>query len=278
VRGAGSFGGWDPFRPLDSFASLWSATSQTAGPAAMYRSLFETARGLLVGRTFTVRTTSAAVQLTLTELDAQLEPLALSVGQLGDVRIVAVDLTWAEYRIERAVAVARNVHVRPATIPVLVAAPIELTVTVSAATVGALVQRRVPWLSADIEQDAVEQDAVPTVRWRRKPDLGHAEVDIRPDGSTLWLRLRAVNALGRRWPVPARLPAYPIRLRQLPSGLRLTRIEPGPGVLHLHGVIPEWRKPMPTGRLNDLLRQIRSASKLLDVSKWTRRRSGDAAG
>ncbi len=270
---AGSFGGWDPFRPLDSFASLWSTTSQTAGPAAMYRSLFETARGRLVGRTFTVRTAGAAVRLTLAELDAQLEPLPLSVGQLGDVRIVADDLTWADYRVERAVAVAHNVHVRPGAVPVLVAAPVELTVTVSAATVVALVHARVPWLVADIAQDAV-----PTVRWRRKPDLGHAEIDVHPEGSTLWLRPRAVHTRGRRWAIPSRLPAYPVRLRQLPSGLQLTRIEPGPGVLHLHGVLPEWRKPMPTGRLNDLLRQIRSASKLLDVSKWTGRRSGDTAG
>lgn len=259
----GSFGGWDPFRPLDSFASLWSATSQTAGPAAMYRSLFETAKGRLVGRTFTVRTSGAAVRLTLAELDAQLDPLALSVGQLGDVRIVADDLTWAEHRIERAVAVARNVHVRPATVPVLVAAPVELAVTVSAATVVALVHARVPWLVADIGQDAV-----PTVRWRRRPGLGHVEVDARADGSTLWLRPRAIGTRGRRWRVFARLPAYPVRLR-LPSGLKLTEVEPGPGVLHLHGVLPEWRKPMPTGRLNDLLRQVRSASKLLDVSKWT---------
>jgi hypothetical protein len=272
MSGAGPFSGWDPFRPLDSLASLWSATSQTAGPAAMYRSLFETARGLLVGRTFTVRTSGASVRLTLAELEAKLEPAALSVGQLGDVRIVADDLTWAGYRIERAVAVARNVHVRPAALPVLVAAPIELTVTVSAATVDALVQRRVPWLSAGMEQTGVS-----TVRWRRRPGLGHAEINVDPDGLTLWVRLRAVNTRGRRWPVPARLPAYPIRLRQLPSGLRLTRIEPGPGVLHLHGILPEWRKPMPTGRLNDLLRQVRSASKLLDVSKWTSRRSDDAA-
>jgi len=109
MTGTGPFGGWDPFRPLDSFASLWSATSQTAGPAAMYRSLFESARGRLVGRTFTVRTSGVAVRLTLAELDAQLDPLALSVGQLGDVRIVADDLTWAEHRIERAVAVWERV-------------------------------------------------------------------------------------------------------------------------------------------------------------------------
>jgi hypothetical protein len=259
---------WDPFRPLDSFAALWSATSQTVGPAAMYRSLFETARERLVGRTFTVRTSAASVRLTLAELDAQLEPAALAVGQLGDVRIVARDLTWAEHRIERAVALARNVHVRPAGIPVLVAAPVELTVTVSAATVAALAAARVPWLAADVD-DA----AVPTVRFSRHPHLGHAEVDVHPDGSTLWVRLRAVHARGRRWSVPARLPAYPVRLRALPSGLQVTRIEQGPGVVHLHGVLPMWRKPMPTGRLNDLLRQVRSASKLLDLSSWTGRRS-----
>jgi LmeA-like phospholipid-binding len=272
MTGAGSFRGWDPFRPLDSFAALWSATSETTGPAAMYRSLFETARGQLVGRTFTVRTSGAAVRLTLAELDTQLEPVTLAVGQLGDVRIVANDLAWAEYRVERAVVVAHNVHVRPARVPALVAAPIELTATVSAAAVAALVQARLPWLVA-----AVGPDAVPTVAWRRHPGLGHAEVDVRPDGSTLWIKLRAVDTRGRHTPVTSRLPAYPVRLRRLPSGLQLTRVEPGPGVLHLHGVLREWRKPMPTGRLNDLLRQIRSASKLLDLSKWTGRPTEDTA-
>ncbi len=263
---------WDPFRPLDSFAALWSATSQTVGPAAMYRSLFETAREQLVGRTFTVQTSGATVGLTLAELDAQIEPAALAVGQMGDVRIVARDLTWAEHRIERAVALARNVHLRPAGIPTLVAAPVELTVTVSAATVAALAAARIPWLAADVD-DA----AVPTVRFSRRPHLGHAEVDVQPDGSTLWVRLRAVHVRGRRWSVPARLPAYPVRLRALPSGLQVTRIEQGPGVVHLHGVLPMWRKPMPTGRLNDLLRQIRSTSKLVDLSSWTGRRSADDA-
>jgi hypothetical protein len=76
---------------------------------------------------------------------------------------------------------------------------------------------------------------------------------------------------GRRWSVPARLPAYPVRLAPLPSGLRLTRIEPGPGVVHVHGLLPVWSKQVPTGRLNDLLGQIKGAASLLDISGWMRR-------
>jgi hypothetical protein len=266
MTGPEVFGGWDPFRPLDSLAAMWSTAPLTAGPAAMYRSLFDTARKRLVGRTFTVRTRTADVRLRLAGLDARLDPLALSVGQMEDVRIVAEELTWAEHRIERAVAVAHNVHVRPAGVPELVAAPVELTVTVSAATVDALLHARVPWLVAH-----VGEDATPTLRLRRRADLGQAEVEVRPDGSTLWFRLRAVTVRGRRWSVPGRLPAYPVRLAPLPSGLRLTRIEPGPGVVHLHGLLPAWSKQVPTGRLNDLLGQIKGAASLLDLSGWTRR-------
>ena len=258
--------GWDPFRPLDALAAMWTTAPLTAGPAAVYRTLFETASRRLVGRTFTVRTKAADVRLTLTDLDARLDPLALSVGQLDDVRVAAEDLTWSGYRIERAEAVARNVHVRPAAVPELVAAPVEVTVTVSAATVDDLLRARMPWLVAD-----VREDATPTLRLRRRPGLAHVEVEVRPDGSTLWFRPRALNVPGRRWSLPARVPAYPVRLRPLPSELRLTGIEPGPGVVHLHGVLPVWRKQVPTGRLNDLLGQIRTATSLLDLTAWLRR-------
>lgn len=266
MTGQEAFGGSDPFRPLDALAAMWTTAPLMAGPAAVYRTLFETASKRLVGRTFTVRTKAADVRLTLTELDACLDPLALSVGQLDDVRIVAEGLTWGEHRIERAEAVARNVHVRPAGVPELVAAPVEVTVTVSAATVDGLLRARVPWLVAD-----VREDATPTLRLRRRPGLAHVEVEVRPDGSTLSVRPRALNLSGRRWSLPARVPAYAVRLRPLPSQLRLTTIEPGPGVVHLHGVLPVWRRQMPTGRLNDLLSQIRAATSLLDLTAWLRR-------
>lgn len=255
----------DPFRPLDSLAALWSATPLTAGPATVYRTLFETARRYLVGRSFTVRTNAGDLRLTLTGLDARLDPLALSVGQLDDVRIVAENLRFRDHRIARATVLARNVHVRPATVPELVAAPVELTITLDAETVTDLLRRRVPWLAAEVDAHATAG-----LRWQRRPDLGWVEVDVDADGMTLWCRPRAVHVRGRRWPVPARTPAYPVRLRSLPPQLRLTGVETEPGVVRLHGVLSTWRKSVPTRRLNELLRQIRSAAGLLDLSRWAR--------
>ncbi|MDT5173919.1 MAG: hypothetical protein QOG37_1170, partial [Mycobacterium sp.] len=81
----------DPFRALEMLASLWSSTglpSVSAGAAQAvavpYRTLFATLQQLLVGRQLTVRIGDHDVTLTVTELESELDPQGLAVGQLGE--------------------------------------------------------------------------------------------------------------------------------------------------------------------------------------------------
>ena len=91
----------DPLRALDVLGSLWSSTglpSVTAGAAQAvavpYRTLFTTLQQLLVGKRVTIRMGDHDVTLTVTELDSELEPRGLAVGQLGEIRVAASEIDW----------------------------------------------------------------------------------------------------------------------------------------------------------------------------------------
>ena len=124
----------DPLRALDVLGSLWSSTglpSVTAGAAQAvavpYRTLFTTLQQLLIGKRVTVRMGDHDVMLTVTELDSELEPRGLAVGQLGEVRVAARDIDWDQQHLQHAEAVLRNVHIRPGVPPLVIAAPVELS-------------------------------------------------------------------------------------------------------------------------------------------------------
>ena len=113
---SGPLGRWDPFRPLDMLASLWSTAAVapvSSGAAAAYRTLFMTLRRLVVGRRLAVRLDEGDITLTVTEFDSRLDVRGLSVGQLNDVRLAARDIRWDGNRLDRATAVLHNVHLRP---------------------------------------------------------------------------------------------------------------------------------------------------------------------
>jgi len=84
----------------------------------------------------------------------------------------------------------------------------------------------------------VGADGIARLRLARRPLLGHVEVDARLDGSTLWLRPRGLVIRSSRWRLPARTPAYPVRLPELPHGLVLTGISFAPDVVCLSGTLP----------------------------------------
>src|SRR3546814_13338833 len=71
---------------------------------------------------------------------------------------------------------------------------------------------------------SIGPDGGARLRMARRPRIGHAEVEATLDGSTLWLRPRGVTIGGSRWRLPARTPAYPLRLPEFAHGLQLTGI------------------------------------------------------
>jgi hypothetical protein len=220
---------WDPLRPV------------ATGAATAYRAVFVTMRRLVAGRRLTVGLDDGELRFTVTEFDSRLDLRALSAGQLGEVRVAARDVRWQDSRFDRVSAVLHNVYLRPAAPPVVVAAPVDLTVDVSADALDDLLAWTAPRLAGEVGDDGVAR-----LRWARRPGAGHIEIDARLDGSTLCLQPRAVTMRRARWALPGRTPAYRVALPELPHGLRLTGVELAPGALRLTATLPQWEFDVPT--------------------------------
>lgn len=218
----------------------WAVAPVASGAATAYRALFVPMRRLVVGRRLTVRLDAGDVGLTITGFDSHLDMRALSAGQLGEVRIAARDVHWQGSRLDRVSAVLHNVHLRPTAPPVVVAAPVDLTLDVPAGALDDLLRWTAPRLAGEVGEDGVAR-----LRWARRPGAGHVELDARLDGSTLWLQPRAVTMRRARWTLPGRTPAYRVALPELPHGLRLTGVELAPGVVRLTATLPRWRLDVP---------------------------------
>src|SRR5688572_12014829 len=149
---------FDPFRPIDMLTSLWSSAAVgpvSSGAAMAYRTLFTTVRRLVVGRRLAIRLDDGMLTLTVTEFDSRLDVRGLAVGQLNDVRIVVRDIHWDEQRFKHATAVLHNVHMRPTAPPVMVAAPVDLTLEVPTAALHDLFRWVAPRLSGEVDSDGV---------------------------------------------------------------------------------------------------------------------------
>ncbi len=257
---------WDPFRPLDMLASLWSTAAvapMNTGAAAAYRTVFITLRRLVVGREMTVRLDEGEITLTVTEFDSRLDVRGLAAGQLSDVRLAARDVRWDDNRLDRATAVLHNVHIRPAAPPVLVASPVDLTVEFPADTLDDLFRLVAPRLAGDIGEDGIAR-----LRLARRPRLGNIEVDADLDGSTLWLRPRGIVVGRRRLGLPRRTPGYRVELPELPHGLTLTDISIEPDKLCLSGSLQEWRIDVPRTRIDDIVNQLSVVGRPLNLTRF----------
>jgi hypothetical protein len=254
----------DPLRALDVLGSLWSSTglpSVTAGAAQAvtvpYRTLFTSLQQLLIGKRVTIRMGDHDVTLTLTELDSELEPGGLAVGQLGEVRVAACDIEWGPHvqqHLSHAVAVLRNVHIRPGVPPLVIGAPVELSTSLPAKIFEDMLRQAAPQLHAQLNTDRTAQ-----LHWARRPGWGSLEVDVEVVGTTLWVRPRAlVTGLTRqrRWTLPRRTPAHPLPLPGLPHGLLVTGVTLGVDSLQVSALLPEWRMDLPLRHLEDVISQL----------------------
>jgi len=248
----------DPLRALDVLGSLWSSTGlpsftsvSAQAVAVPYRTLFTTLQQLLVGKRITIRMGDHDVTLTVTELDSELEPRGLAVGQLGEVRVAACDIEWGQQRLQRAVAVLRNVHIRPGVPPVVVGAPVELSTALPAEIFDDMVRQAAPQLHAQLNADRTAQ-----LHWVRRPGWGSLEVDVDVVGTTLWVRPRVLVTGQRRWKLPKRTPAHPVPLPDLPHGLLVTGVSLGVDSLQISALLPEWRMELPLRHLEDVISQL----------------------
>ncbi|MBW0014209.1 LmeA family phospholipid-binding protein [Mycobacterium sp.] len=248
----------DPFRALDTIASLWSSSGlPSVGSGAVqavalpYRTLFTTLQQLLVGKKVTVHAGDHQVVLTVTEFDSALDPRELAVGQLGQVRIGARDITWDQHHLQHAVAVLHNVHFRPGVPPTVTAAPAELTVTLPGKIVDDALRRAAPQL-----RSVLGADGAALLHWSRRPGWGGLEVGVDVVGTTLWLRPSALLTGQRRWALPARIPAYPVPLPDLPHGLLVTDVRLESDALEVSGLLPQWRMELPLRSLEEIITRL----------------------
>jgi hypothetical protein len=191
------------------------------------------------------------VVLTVTELDSALEPEGLAVGQLGEVRAAARDIRWDQQRLQHAIAVLRNVHIRPGVPPLVVAAPVKLSSVLPAEIFDDVLRQAVPQVRSELCEDGTAR-----LRWVRQPGWGGLQVDVDVVGTTLWLRPRALITRQRRWTLPARIPAYRVPLPTLPHELLVTDVSLGLDSLQLSALLPEWRMELPLRYLEDLITRL----------------------
>jgi hypothetical protein len=236
---------WDPF---DLWRLMLPSEEQVARPLALQaemlsmlggrsalQGLLDAVRARLVGRKLTFGSGADALTLTLEDVAANPDPLLLAVGQLGEVTLTAKQVQWREFEFVAARATARNTHTRPGARPVLIAAPVDLVVSVSDAQLNRLVARRSPRVELQITDDARV-----VARLRRHPTWGWLEVEPSVEGRRVMFRpLR----LGTSRKTSRILPTLPHVHFALPLGddLHVTRLDVRAASLDVHIRLSEWR-------------------------------------
>lgn len=254
----------DVTRPILGWDAFWLGRLANTGAFAAHLTAFITLRQLVLGRRLAVRLDAGELALTVVEVDSRVGGRGLAVGQLSDVRIVAEHVRWNHHRFGRATVVLHNVHLRPTVPPVLTAAPVELSLDVPTTSLDELFRWAAPRFTGEVGDDGVAR-----LRLAKRLGAGHVEVLTRIAGSTLWLKPIAL-ARRRRWALPRRMPAYPVRIPPLPHQLTLTAVEFRPGVVRLTGTVPEWRTELPRTRLDDMIGQLAVVGRPLRLS-WSSR-------
>jgi hypothetical protein len=244
-------------RNLSDVLSLTSAAAASLGlpqPGLLvgdpFTAIVDTARKWLIGRKRTFTFAGRELTFILEDLSVEGSDLARAVGQYGQLRILARDVEWGDYRLERLEVQARNVHLRPGTKPVLVAAPIRCEAFLSA-------QAATRWLaSVSPRLELAMHEGVPQVGLAGAPWL-RLEVEPGAGGQSIRVMPRALHLLDRR--LPLRVPAFHVPLPELPfDGVILTAMEPAPGGFVMRGLLPEWQRPLSRADLERMLTVIRS--------------------
>jgi LmeA-like phospholipid-binding len=216
----------------------------------------DAARTWLIGKKRTFKFAERDLTLILEDLSVEGSDLAKAVGQYGQVRIGARDVEWDGYRLERLEIRARNVHLRPGTKPMLVAAPVLCEWFVSASVASG-------WLaSVSPRLELATYAGVPQIGVAGKP-WARLEVEAGADRKSVRIQPRALHLFDRR--VWLRAPAFHVPLPDLPFDVMLTSVEPAPGGFVMRGVLTEWQRPLSRADLDRLLATIRAGKDRPDL-------------
>jgi LmeA-like phospholipid-binding len=250
-------------RNLSEGLSLSSAAAASLGlpqPGLLvgdpFGAIVDTARNWLIGRKRTFTFAGLDLTLVLEDLSVEGSDLAKAVGQYGTVRMLARDVEWDDYQLERLEIQARNVHLRPSSKPVLVAAPIRFEAFLSAAAASR-------WLAAYSPRlELATHAGVPQVGMIGAPWV-RLEVQAGAEGKSIRVVPRALHLLDRRVSV-LRIPAFHVPLPELPFDVMLTSVEPAPGGFIMRGLLPEWQRSLSRADLERLLATMRGGQDQLE--------------
>ena len=251
-----------PWRELEGLLAAGRALlpGLANSPAAILQIALRAAGDQVIGRRLTMQVGAGEVALTPVEIDTELDTLGLAVGQVPHVRIVAEDVTWPDAPLTRLAIVCGNVRFQSLPVPSVVAGSVGLEITVSADVVRAKVAELQPNVIMDIGDDSVVR-----VRWARRPRWGHLEVEpVLDDTQGLILAPQVLQVAGMRFDAVRRMQPTVVEVPDLPRGLRLTAVEPGPGELVLRGEAEGWRENIP---LTDLLGWLATAAATLRLPR-----------
>jgi hypothetical protein len=252
-RDADPWSTWPGPAALRALSGLFPGTG--AGPSvpgllglgAAVEAVLRAAGRRLSGRRVTVPGTGGELSLCLESLHVHPEPVGLSLGQLGEVRVAATDVRHRDLEAHRAVLVGHNVHVRPLPAPTVVAAPVTLELRLRPAVLHDRLAALRPALRLEIGDGAA--------RVHLARHLGRGSLTVTPEvtAEALLLRPRALQVGRLRTGLPAWLPELRIALPALPRRLRLRDVTTDGDeiVLHLHA--DEWSELVPPARLTALL-------------------------
>jgi hypothetical protein len=228
-------------------------TGSTATPVEALWALFGTAVRRLTGRRVTVPGTGG-LALHIEALQVRPDPLGLTLGQFGDVRLVARDVEWRDWVCARVVVSLRNLHLRPPPAAAVVTAPVDVEIVLSSTIVAARLAAVRPGAAFETARQGGAAEAL--LRWKAHPRWG--ALVIVPEVTATALHLRPVGArLGRlHCALPGWLPPLRIRLPALPRDLRLRDVVVGAGEIVLHLVADEWRERLPGTRVAAVARWL----------------------
>ena len=231
---------WDPMGVWQQVGVPFADLAAGQGPLSMgsrnaLQVLLDGLRAGLVGRPVVVGAGASRVAFTLTSLEASVGHLAAASGQADDVELSAENVEWRAYQFVSVTARLSNVHTRFRARPVLVAAPIDLSLVVTGERLSAWLAHIVPALEFEITDSARI-----FARHTRRPHWGYVELRPTVAQGGLVLRPTGVGRGTRLWRFRRRI--APVRPKvALPEDVRLTGIDLHPDRLEVNLRIDQWK-------------------------------------
>ncbi len=222
-------------------------------PAATLKDLLALVESRLAGERVELVVGDRSVTLTFGELRGRAVPLGPSVGQFGDIEVVAHDVRWDGGRLQRLRLRLRNVHLQPGDPAQLVAAPVDVEATLGQDDLAELLAAHTDRVHVDVA------DGVLAVRLTGREQVGRLEASVEARGNHLVVVPRcAVVGGAARLPLPGRfLPDLHLSTTEVVPDLQLGEASVEGATIVARGWIPERRVAVDARLLDQVRRRLR---------------------